>query len=86
MIQRISRAKLALVVILFFTAGAAATADEPICGHYVNSMATYFPGYGWACAGSGATCRECTMFGGGGGYTVCIQQSGDLLICTDYQY
>lgn len=84
--QRIRSTLLAVVaVIVLLMASGTAMSDETYCGHYNNSRASYIDGYGWACAYSGSTCRECTMMWSGGGYSVCIQQMGGILICTDHQ-
>lgn len=74
-----------MVVLSLVVAGGTATSDETYCGHYNNSRAMYYPTYGWACGDSGSTCRECTMMWSGGGYSVCVQQLGGILICTDHQ-
>jgi len=38
-------------------------ATDASCNEYYNSTRTYIYGYGYACAGSGGTCTECTSGG-----------------------
>lgn len=53
---------LALLVVGVLLVPVAANAD---CNEYYNSTRTYIYGYGFACAGSGGTCTECTSGSGG---------------------
>jgi hypothetical protein len=55
------------------------------CHDFYNSSRTFFFGYGWACAGTGGTCRECYSTGEGGSYSVCVGEIGKTPICYDYQ-
>ena len=79
-------AVLLLLVFAAFVSGPSAFGGvtDIYCGNYSNSTATPLLSYGWACAGSGSGCTECTGVSSGGGYTVCVTDSSGTY-CIDYQ-
>ena len=82
--KRVWQAFMLVLVLASMVTSLLPPAEAAICGSYSNSSAYYFPGYGFACAGTGGGCSECTEFGGGG-YTVCVEDSSGVY-CIDYQY
>lgn len=56
---------------------------DPMCNSYGDSSSTFFWDYGWACAYSGPSCRECVEVVPGG-YRVCVT-SGGRSVCYEYQ-
>ncbi len=83
--MRLKLASLLVVLSLGIGGGSfSATHAASGCQTYQNSSPNFFFGYGWACAYTGSTCRECYSTWPGG-YTVCVTEEGKRPFCYDYQ-